>query len=133
MIEELIKLRKSLEIISGQNYGVLRNFPNGCCGYVSHLIGTYLEQNNYGDFDYIESQKKSSLDSHAWLLSKNGDIIDLTADQFGLKPIIYTKNVHPLSGQFPIQKNKGSANIFKGAPYDNSYYIDYQKILQILE
>ena len=130
--DELIKLRKAFEALSKEECGVLKSYPNGCCGYVSHLVGTYLKESFFGEFDYIEAHKNGSLASHAWIMSKSGLIVDLTVDQFGLEPIICCMQEHPLSDFFPIQANKGSASIYDGSKLDNQYYLEYGKMLKIL-
>lgn len=132
MYEELMKIRNALEKLAKGNSGILKNFPKGCCGYSSNLIATYLEEHGLGTFNYIEAKKNKCIDSHAWLLSQDGYVIDLTADQFGLEPIIYIKDVHPLLNDFPIQRSMGNANIFKGLKLDSSYYFDYEKILRFI-
>lgn len=79
--------RRALERVAPQSAAsALQQFPHGSCGDVSELLGTYLRERNFGDFDYVWAQKYRTGDgggymSHAWL--QQGDlIIDITADQF---------------------------------------------------
>lgn len=70
----------------------LSNFPAGCCGDTSKLLAYLLHQQfgiapevlsgNYYAFDHENSPSGlSDGNSHAWLVV-NGNIVDLTADQF---------------------------------------------------
>ena len=135
MYIELVKMRNALEILAqDQNLGLLARFPEGCCGCSSYLIATYLEEKGWGKFDYIEGRKKRSINSHAWLLSETGYVIDLTADQFGFNKIIYTLEIeYPLLELFPKQSNKGNASILSGTKVNNSYHLAYQKILDYVD
>jgi hypothetical protein len=80
--------RKGLEAARWPNH---EEFPTGCCGNASDMLGVYLKSRGLGDFDYIGGGKQSPravdgeiimhYQSHAWL--KQGRIIvDITADQF---------------------------------------------------
>lgn len=65
-------------------------FPTGCCGETCHLLAEYLREyrteTEYvcGKYYYGESSYDSR--SHAWLRTKDGIIVDITADQFKLMP-----------------------------------------------
>lgn len=75
----------------------LREFPAGTCGDVTPLLGTFLQENGMGSFNYVlgERQKQGCPEydtiTHAWL-EQNGLIVDITADQFPeiSEPIIVT-------------------------------------------
>jgi hypothetical protein len=56
-----------------------QDFPNGACGDSTLLLGKFLEQNGYGDFDYVFGEQAGK--SHAWL-QKASLVVDITADQF---------------------------------------------------
>lgn len=63
-------------------------FPHGCCGDASYLLAKYLLDHGietqyvcgthyvWGEEEYPDSQ------SHAWLLDRGENIIDITGDQF---------------------------------------------------
>ena len=62
-----------------------RNFPHACCGDTSLLLGhyllckgikTYYVCGNYRQGDFKDYQ------SHAWLMTEDGIVIDITGDQF---------------------------------------------------
>jgi hypothetical protein len=62
-------------------------FPLGCCGDASDLLAQYLLDNgintyyvcgNYYSKDYITWNTQS----HAWLMTEDRIIIDITGDQF---------------------------------------------------
>ncbi|MCM2357045.1 MAG: hypothetical protein NDI77_02770 [Geobacteraceae bacterium] len=57
----------------------LQNFPFGACGDAALLLAKYLQENEYGDFDYVLGEREGC--SHAWL-QQESLIIDITADQF---------------------------------------------------
>lgn len=57
----------------------LHDFPCGACGDAALLLAKYLQENEYGDFDYVLGKREGY--SHAWL-QRESLIIDITADQF---------------------------------------------------
>ena len=58
-------------------------FPKGCCGDASNIIGCYLISQGFKNVRYIEGVRKANeqAPTHAWL-EWDGWIIDITADQF---------------------------------------------------
>ncbi|WP_160684330.1 transglutaminase domain-containing protein [Clostridium sp. C2-6-12] len=60
-------------------------FPRGCCGDTSDLLAQYLLENgietNYVCGTYRDGSFENS-QTHAWLLTDNNIIIDITGDQF---------------------------------------------------
>jgi hypothetical protein len=56
-----------------------QDFPTGACGDSTLLLGKFLEQNGFGDFDYVFGEQAGK--SHAWL-QKASLVVDITADQF---------------------------------------------------
>ena len=74
-------------------------FPRGSCGDAALLLGTYLSELGFGEFTYVCGQCRDSkgpdkLASHAWLVSADGTIVDITADQFPdvTEPVIVSKS-----------------------------------------
>jgi hypothetical protein len=61
----------------------LADFPNGSCGDAALLLGRFLRDSGFGDFDYVcgEAIDAGRTQTHAWL-QRDGLIIDITADQF---------------------------------------------------
>lgn len=62
---------------------VFRGFPCGCCGFTSDLLAKYLHEQGVetqyisGNYGYGWTGR-----SHAWLVTYNGIVIDITRDQF---------------------------------------------------
>ena len=56
-----------------------QDFPAGACGDATLLLGKYLEQNGFGNFDYVFGTQAGK--THAWL-QKADLFVDITADQF---------------------------------------------------
>lgn len=67
--------------------GHIRDFPVGCCGTISELLGEYLNSLDLGEFNYVCGVKRAE-ESHAWL-EVYGLVIDITADQFSGRPAVY--------------------------------------------
>ena len=63
----------------------LQEFPCGACGDATLLLGTYLIENGYESFDYMEEHMgfmaEGNWFSHAWLQGERL-VVDITADQF---------------------------------------------------
>ena len=77
-----------------------RNFPHGSCSSACFLLGRWLTENGFHDFDYVVL--KDGTRSHVWV--QNGDlVVDITGDQFGPPvPSVYVgdKKKHPLATTF---------------------------------
>jgi hypothetical protein len=88
-VEQLaIKFRDAIDLAKRNdefaNDVTFEKFPLGCCGDASDLLAQFLLENKikthyicgtrYGAFEDIQS--------HAWLLTDNNIIIDITGDQF---------------------------------------------------
>ena len=63
----------------------LRSFPRGACGHATLLLGTFLSDRGFGQFNYVCGERGYKQDgdwtSHAWL-QKGNLVVDITADQF---------------------------------------------------
>ena len=68
-------------------------FPRGCCGDTSDLLGQFLLENFIRTY-YVFGMYKNQ--SHAWLLTENRIIIDITGDQFknNMDFLNYDKSVY---------------------------------------
>ena len=74
----------------------MATFPRGCCSFASDLLQRYLiEQYNFFTW-YISGQYGYGWDaeSHAWLETKDGIVIDITGDQYAFKKLKFTKPVY---------------------------------------
>ena len=71
------------------------NFPRGCCGDACDLLAHFLLDNGIRTFYVCGTYNDGSFDniqSHAWLLTENQTIIDITGDQFRNNPIFLNYN-----------------------------------------
>lgn len=74
-------------------------FPRGCCGDTSDLLAQFLLKNGIKTYyvcgTYIDGSFEN-YQSHAWLLTDNHTIIDITGDQFKNNPnfLNYDKSVY---------------------------------------
>ena len=74
----------------------LKSFPRGCCSYASDLLQRYLIE-QYGFFTWYMSGRYGygwDAESHAWLETKVGIVIDITGDQYALKKLKFTIPVY---------------------------------------
>lgn len=79
--------RRILEVLrQSTNNVAFKNFPHGCCGDTSELLGRYFVELMGKNAQYVTAERHDD-HSHAWLVV-DGFIIDITADQFGQDPII---------------------------------------------
>lgn len=74
-------------------------FPRGCCGDTSDLLAQFLLKNGIGTYYVCGMYRDGSFEnhqSHAWLLTHNDTIIDITGDQFKDNPdfLNYDKSVY---------------------------------------
>lgn len=85
-----LAMRRAIEAIRPADLPLpMSNFPAGACGDACLLLGTYLAECGQIGFHYICGERGLRQDntwtSHAWL-SREGLIIDITADQFADAP-----------------------------------------------
>lgn len=86
-IEEAIRAGEIREMLS---------FPTGCCTYASDLLQRYLIE-RYDFFTwYMSGRYEYGWDgeSHAWLETQEGTIIDITGDQYKNKKLKFTEPVY---------------------------------------
>ena len=60
--------------------GFIEFFPGGNCGIACDLLGRYLLEHANVKSWYTSGEFDS--ESHAWLTLENGDIVDVTGDQY---------------------------------------------------
>lgn len=79
------------------------NFPLGCCGDASDLLAQFLLENDIGTYSICGTYREGSFEdylTHAWLLTENRIIIDITGDQFKYRwdSLHYEKSVYVGAG-----------------------------------
>ena len=65
-----------------------RQYPRACCGDTSLLLGHYLLSKGIRTYYVCGNYRQGDFDdyqSHAWLITEDGIIIDITGDQFKYK------------------------------------------------
>ncbi|WP_322617479.1 hypothetical protein [Pseudomonas sp. BIC9C] len=80
--------RKSCDAIHLQNRmpSCMTNFPGGCCGNCSEILGDYLISRGLAQAELVRADKGGK--SHAWIEVGNL-VIDVTGDQFPGRPSVY--------------------------------------------
>jgi hypothetical protein len=76
-----------------------RRFPRGCCGDTNDLLAQFLMENGIRTYYVCGTNRDGSPEnyqSHAWLLTDNHILIDITGDQFKYNPdfLNYDKPVY---------------------------------------
>lgn len=117
-IEEIRKIatevRQAIDQLKSENkiesYCLPFNeFPDGCCGDMSIVLTTHLENLGYGVADFIcgsyFDEDKEITFHHAWI-KLNGICIDITADQFTNENyekvlVEYEQNYKPMAKFIP--------------------------------
>jgi len=87
-LELATSFRLAVEIVvqTGNVPMHIQDFPRGCCGIISELMGDYFNTLEVGEFFYVCGMKEGA--SHAWL-EVDRLIVDITGDQFPDRPSIY--------------------------------------------
>lgn len=65
------------------------NFPTGACEITSRLLALWLAENNEHGFEHHQHDIGGAKE-HVCLI-RDGLVVDITADQFGLDPVIVTR------------------------------------------
>ena len=96
-------------------------FPRRCCGDTSYLLAQFLLENSIRTSYVCGMYRGRSLQnnqSHAWLLTDNCTIIDITGDQFKYNPdfLNYDKSVYvgaedDFHGLFKVENRNIRENI----------------------
>lgn len=74
----------------------MTTFPRGCCSYASDLLQRYLIE-QHGIFTWYMSGRYGygwDAESHAWLETQDGIVIDITGDQYAFKELKFTEPVY---------------------------------------
>jgi len=88
--EAIDEARDAGEFNKDSSFG---RFPRGCCGDASDLLAQFLLENDIKTY-YVGGTYKDWF--HAWLITSNEIIIDITGDQFKYDPdfLKYDKPVY---------------------------------------
>lgn len=71
-------------------------FPCGCCSFASDLLQRYLIE-QYDFFTWYMSGRYGygeNVESHAWLETQDGVVIDITGDQYKYKKLMFAEPVY---------------------------------------
>lgn len=96
LYEIAAKFRKAIS--EAVNAGVIKemqSFPRGCCSYASNLLQRYLIE-QYDFFTWYMSGEFGhgwEAESHAWLETQDGIVVDITGDQYKHKKLRFTEPV----------------------------------------
>lgn len=74
----------------------MATFPRGCCSFASDLLQRYLIE-QYGIFTwYVSGQLGCGWDgeSHGWLETQDGTVIDITGDQYKYEKLNFTEPIY---------------------------------------
>lgn len=69
----------------------MQTFPRGCCGFASDLLQRYLYER--GIFTWYKHGLYKS-ESHVWLETEDGLVIDITGDQYKNKGMKFSEPVY---------------------------------------
>ena len=79
------ELRAAIEATSFSTPPMDR-FPNGCCGDATIFLSEYLMEHGYKATYYcgvpVFEEEERNPQSHAWVVLEDGQIADITGDQF---------------------------------------------------
>ena len=84
------------EAIKAGDIQEMATFPCGCCSYASDLLQRYLVE-QYEFFTWYMSGRYGygwDAESHAWLETQDGIVIDITGDQYRNKELQFTEPVY---------------------------------------
>lgn len=89
-----IQFRNALDRVSAITWNsvTITRFPHGACGHCCELLARYLLDNLGIESTYASGHIGHLVDggTHAWL-EHEGLFIDISADQFGLPPVIVAR------------------------------------------
>ena len=74
----------------------MRGFPTGCCSYASNLLQRFLFEQYTLSTWYMSGRYGYgwNAESHAWLETQDGVVIDITGDQYKFKELNFIKPVY---------------------------------------
>lgn len=105
-----------------------RYFPLGACGDASLVLGRFLRDQGFGSWRYMMGIREN--DTHAWL-SRDGLIIDITADQyadFPHGPVFISSDVSWHEGFRTTDMYEADFDVYPGRTADELRSV-YKKLL----
>ena len=96
-ISELYKIavafRRAIEMaISDGKIKEMVSSPKGCCTYATNLLQRHLFEKGFFTWNMAgKYETETEFESHSWLETKNGIVIDITGDQYTNKTIKFEK------------------------------------------
>lgn len=81
-----VSFRKAMDNAWGDGcfikFPTFSRFPQECCDMTCDLLGCFLAENGIYTYQINGQHFQDSLRRHSWLISENGEVIDITGDQF---------------------------------------------------
>lgn len=105
---------------------LFRDYPRGCCGDASVLLGHYLLSKGIKTYyvcGHYRQEDFENYQSHAWLITINGIVIDITGDQFRYETRFYNYNIPIYVGD-----NDEFHDLFEIEPRDIRMSVSLEKI-----
>jgi hypothetical protein len=91
---EATRLRSALDRIDRAHWEAhnIREFPRGSCGHCAEMVGRFLREQLGIEAIYVSANFRMvhRNQGHAWV-EYDGLVIDISADQFGLPPVIVSR------------------------------------------
>ena len=106
-------------------YSYFRDFPTGCCGTTSDILGTYLFEKGIHTRYVCGTYRDNgfeNIQSHAWLILDDSTIIDITGDQFKYNELFYCNDKKVYVGK----KNEFYKLFEEDFPPHEIYCLDYE-------
>ncbi|TXZ98422.1 hypothetical protein FXE22_06015 [Vibrio cholerae] len=126
-MKEITKLaecfRSAIEISNiAEILPVFKDFPQNCCEHASVFLGFYTSL-IFPELEIVvvrgRNESIHGFQYHFWL-EINGQVIDLTIDQFSeYSRAIYCENSHPLAVEF-IEDSREQIGVYMGNYYDKA-------------
>jgi hypothetical protein len=134
---EVTEMRNRLEVGKANLPEQLPEFPRGCCGPVSWVLGAVLG-NKYGhnvvyvlgkrdNVSYGHHQKEPQ--SHAWV-EINDIIVDITSDQFPDRPSVYVNKDRIWYDKWVISEKEWAVRLEYFAHKPSCYM--YRRIYEVM-
>jgi len=105
------RFRKAIEeaVYCGEIIEInMQKFPQGCCTYASDLLQKYLYEQGIPTY-LISGHQEYGYDgeSHSWLETEDGTVIDITVDQFAYREPRF------ITGIYVGKREDGFHNLFE--------------------
>lgn len=105
----------------------MKNFPRGCCGDTSLLLGEFLLECGVDNLRYTLGRCDNQ--SHAWL-ERNGEIIDITGDQFTDGQRVFVGKLDAFYSRFELDFQRNYTHFYDdSSPNNYNLLHDYKLIV----